>query len=103
MDLHEFVANLDDRSFRTLMDACVARFQNSRMHDSMPVVWVDVHRNLENSRMHDSMLEAERHLAGYNRLQAIKAVRTRLNLGLKEAKDLVDREVPRDAKLRCDY
>lgn len=83
MDLREFVGNLDDRSFRILMDACVARLQNSR------------------TRGH--MLEVERHLAEYNRIQAIKAVRTRLNLGLKEAKDLVDREAPKSEKLKCDY
>jgi ribosomal protein L7/L12 len=75
MNLYEFVENLNDRSFRVLMDACVARLQNDKPHASM--------------------LEVERHLAEYNRIQAIKAVRARLNLGLKEAKDLVDREVPR--------
>lgn len=76
MDLGDFVECLDDGAFRALMDACIVRLQNTRT--------VAV-----------SLIDVERELAKHNRIQAIKSVCGRLGLGLKEAKDLVDREVPR--------
>ena len=75
MDLKEFVDGLSNFAFRALMDACIIRIDNHTTQ--LPV-----------------MLEIERDLAVNDRIKAIKYVKTRLNLGLKEAKDLVDKEVP---------
>jgi len=79
MYLEDFVNGLSDSAFRALMDACIVRLQKHTP---------DI-----------TMLEVERVLAKHSRIQAIKSVRNRLHLGLKEAKDLVDREVPREPQV----
>lgn len=75
MDLKTFVDGLDASAFRALMDACIVRLQSGI--SGVPM-----------------LTEAERMLASHSRIKAIKSVRNRLGLGLKEAKDLVEREVP---------
>lgn len=73
MHLEDFVNGLDDGAFRSLMDACVCRLQSA-------------------PRL--TLTEAERELASLQKIKAIKCVRQRLGIGLKDAKDLVDREAP---------
>jgi ribosomal protein L7/L12 len=79
MYLDEFVKSLSDGAFRALMDACIVRLSEQRT-------------------VAITMLQVERDLAEHSRIRAIKSVRARLGLGLKEAKDLVDREVPQKPK-----
>ncbi len=79
MYLEDFVNGLSDSAFRALMDACIVRLQKHTP---------DI-----------TMLEVERQLAKHSRIHAIKSVRNRLHLGLKEAKDLVGREVPREPQV----
>jgi len=76
MNLNDFILSLDDHSFRALTSACLDRVQSDRATTLVLT--------------YNERLLAERG----DRIPAIKSVKQRLNLGLKEAKDLVNEQVP---------
>ena len=76
MDLHSFVWGLEPHAFRALMDACVSRVSQSAKSVSV-------------------LTDAERVLAGENRVKAIKCVRDRTGMGLVESRDAVNEEMPK--------
>ena len=80
MNLSDFVSSLSPSAFRALMEACLLRMQN----------------DLRNPLEGEQLLYSEQELCRLGkRIQAIKSVRGRLGLGLKEAKELVDRLCPK--------
>lgn len=79
MELRDFVRDLSDRAFYELMMACMDRIADR----TRPI----------QIRCADRLTETERFAMESNRkILAIKSVRERLGLGLKEAKDFVERE-----------
>ncbi len=76
MDLREFVLSLDSDAFRALTSACLDRVESDRTGAS--------------SLTYKERLLAERG----DRIHAVKAVKQRLNISLKEASDLVKEQVP---------
>lgn len=75
MDLTTLVRTLEPHVFRILLNACADRLSQQALE--VPL-----------------MTHAEKELATVSRIKAIRCVRGRVGLGIMEAKEVVDREVP---------
>ena len=76
MDISTLVSNLPAPAFKAMLEACVER--------------------LVSSSDEKRMTNGEKELCAHGeRIKAIKSVRNRLGVGLKEAKDIVDVDYPK--------
>lgn len=76
MEIKTLIANLPSPEFKAVMEACIERLLSSS----------------ENTRL--TAMEKQMCAVG-ERIKCVKSIRERLGVGLKEAKDIMDREYPK--------